>query len=167
MTLPWGDTKILLRGIPCKDVAHQLAQLARSLVVLHSGLFDFDSIVRKIWYIQVYQQLSAIRVRVSPHSSIPFRSQCCQFRDETSLLVKKLFWPVAAHPLFKYFQVTRVCLHIRYRYLMRAERPSTGMPSTSFGPVHPLGVRRMMAGQRGSFVEPRVRASSWYERILA
>src|SRR5207237_1324911 len=37
------------------------------------------------------------------------------------LLVKKLLWFVAPHPLFKYFQVLGICLHIFYRYLVRTK----------------------------------------------
>ena len=30
--------------------------------------------------------------------------------------------------------------------------PSIGMPSTTFGPVQPLGVRRTIIGQRGTLL---------------
>src|SRR2546430_1238913 len=45
--------------------------------------------------------------------------------------------------------------------------PSTGLPSTSFGPVHPLGVRRMIMGHRGRALNPLDRASSWIALILS
>ena len=32
--------------------------------------------------------------------------------------------------------------------------PSIGLPSTTFGPVQPLGVRRTIIGQRGRSAEP-------------
>ena len=58
---------------------------------------------------------------ICPHSSITLRRECGKFGVETSLLVKKLFWFVAAHPLFQYFQVHGIGLHILYRHLVRAK----------------------------------------------
>ena len=43
--------------------------------------------------------------------------------------------------------------------------PSTGLPSTSFGPVQPFGVRRTIAGQRGRSRKPWARVSSWIARM--
>src|SRR5208282_3128475 len=45
--------------------------------------------------------------------------------------------------------------------------PSTGRPSTTLGPVQPLGVLRTIIGQRGRSVTPRSRASDWIRRISA
>jgi len=45
--------------------------------------------------------------------------------------------------------------------------PSTGTPSTSAGPVHPLGVRSTIMGQRGRAVSLSVRARCWTARISA
>ena len=41
------------------------------------------------------------------------------------------------------------------------------MPSTNFGPVQPLGVRRMIIGQRGRVRNPFARASCWIDWISA
>ena len=39
--------------------------------------------------------------------------------------------------------------------------PSLGFPSTIFGPVQPLGVRRTIIGHRGRSVTPPSRAAIW------
>ena len=39
--------------------------------------------------------------------------------------------------------------------------PSTGRPSMTFGPVHPLSDRRTIIGQRGRVASPWMRASCW------
>ena len=39
--------------------------------------------------------------------------------------------------------------------------PSVRLPSTSLGPVHPLGVRRMIIGHRGRVASPVARAFDW------
>ncbi len=39
--------------------------------------------------------------------------------------------------------------------------PSTGLPSTSFGPVQPLGVLNTIIGHRGRSVTPPSRAAFW------
>ena len=43
--------------------------------------------------------------------------------------------------------------------------PSTGCPSTSCGPVQPLGVRSTIMGQRGRSVTPSLRARRWMAAI--
>src|SRR5229473_8147325 len=97
------EAKILLFGVSRKNVPHQLAKLSSVPIVRRGGLFDFNCIFRKVRQVQVYQQLPAIGMWIGPHSTITFWCQGRKFRDETSLLVKKLFWFVAAHPFFKYF----------------------------------------------------------------
>jgi len=48
------------------------------------------------------------------------------------------------------------------------QKSSTFLPSTSFGPVHPFGLRRMIIGQRGAWPEAAPeRASSWIARIMS
>jgi hypothetical protein len=42
---------------------------------------------------------------------------------------------------------------------------SVFLPSTSFGPVHPLGVRRMIIGQSGRLPRPPFLAPAWMPRI--
>ena len=44
--------------------------------------------------------------------------------------------------------------------------PSTGTPSTSFGPVQPFGVRSTITGQRGRSAPPSARAARWIARDL-
>ncbi len=43
--------------------------------------------------------------------------------------------------------------------------PSTGNPSTTLGPVQPLGVRSTMAGQAGRVRSPSTRARRWISWI--
>ena len=43
--------------------------------------------------------------------------------------------------------------------------PSTGSPSTTLGPVHPLGVFSTMAGQAGLDRSPSSLARCWMARI--
>ena len=43
--------------------------------------------------------------------------------------------------------------------------PSMGLPSTSRGPVQPLGVRRIITGQAGRDRKPFLRASAWISFI--
>src|SRR5579884_2453809 len=111
--------EILLPGIARENVAHQLTKHACILIVRGGRLFDVKRIVRKVGQIQIDQQSTTIGMGIGPHSSIPLRRECGKFGDETSLLVKKLFWFVAAHPLFQYFQVLGICLYIFYRDLVR------------------------------------------------
>ena len=113
--------EILLLGIARENVAHQRPKHPCILIVRGGRLFNFERIVRKVGHIQVDQQFSTIRMGIGPHSPITFRRECGQFREEPSLLVKQLFWFVAVHPLFQYFQVRGIGLHIFYRDLMRPE----------------------------------------------
>ena len=45
------------------------------------------------------------------------------------------------------------------------QKPSTLWPSTSLGPVQPLGLRNTIIGQRGRSVLPPSRASRWMRLI--
>src|SRR6266516_5772473 len=90
----------LLRGIAREYVAHHLTQHACILIVRGGGLIYFKRIVRKVGYIKINQHSSTICVGICPHSPITLGRECSKFGDETSVLVKKLFWCVAAHPLF-------------------------------------------------------------------
>ena len=53
----------------------------------------------------------------------------------------------------------RLRCQFRERHLVRAERSFDLHPSTTFGPVQPLGVRSTIIGQCGALVKPFVRAS--------
>ena len=45
--------------------------------------------------------------------------------------------------------------------------PSTGRPSTTFGPVQPLGDFKTIIGQRGRVRSPDARAFRWISRICS
>ena len=66
---------------------------------------------------------------------------------------------VALHPLFEHDQVGRVLGDVRNGTWCDRQDPSAFFPSTSLGPVQPLGVRSTIIGQRGRRV-PIVTAGS-------
>ena len=45
------------------------------------------------------------------------------------------------------------------------QKPSTFLPPTSLGPVHPLGLRSTIIGQWGRALNPSLRADSWISLI--
>src|SRR5690348_3879964 len=108
----------MLFSISGKDVSHQLAKLLRISIILRCRLFHFNRIVAKVGHIQSYQQFATICMWIGSHSTVTLRRECGQFWHETTLLVKQLFWFVAAHPILEYFQVVGICLHFCNGYLM-------------------------------------------------
>ena len=71
-------------------------------------LFHRKSIISKIGYIKINQQLTAIRVGSGSHASITFWSQFGQLRDKCAALVKEFFRLVTAHPRLKLRKLLRL-----------------------------------------------------------
>ena len=83
-----------------------------------------------------------VRGRAAPGTSRP-------------VVVEQLLGPVGAHPLLEHPQVLRVARRGRTSGTWWARLvPSTWTPSTTSGPVQPLGVRRTIAGHRCRTARP-------------
>ena len=81
-------------------------------------------------------------------------------RDQRAIVVEQLLGTIALHPVFQNLQMFRIGAHIRNRDLMRAKRAfNLAIPSTTFGPVQPLGVSITIIGHCGRFENPFSRAS--------
>ena len=112
------NTEILALLVQTEDVTHISAQLDHILCFRFSG-FHLDSVITEIRQTKIFQQQTAVCMRVRAHTRISLRSQLCDFRFQTSVLVKQFFRMVTFHPLFQLLQMFRF-LH-RDRNLMCTE----------------------------------------------
>jgi hypothetical protein len=102
------------------DVPKIPAHLARGLGDRGSGTGHIDRVVAKIGQLQIFQQQSAVGVRVVAHPAVAFRRQLGQFRFESAVGVEQLLRPVALHPLFEQGYVIGLGRHLGQRHLVRA-----------------------------------------------
>ena len=100
-------------------------------------------------------------MRIHAHAAPALGCDVRKFLAECAFFVKELFGFVAAHPVFEQAQMIGFLAQFRKRNLVSAPGSSTGLPSTSFGPVQPLGVRIISIGQAGRSVDPPSRAAFW------
>ena len=116
---------------------------------------------REIRHPQITQQQAAIGVWIGAHASLALPAPAPRSSGaQSAQLVEQLFRPVTAQPLLQLLQMRSGSLRTR-RSAPGAQRnvPSTGSPSTRFGPVQPFGVRSTIIGQRGRSRSPCARAS--------
>ena len=114
-------------------------------------LRHLDRVVAEVGQDEVAQQRAAVRVRVRAHPPLARAARAPRARARARpSLVEELLGPVAPQPVLELAQVLGVVARRRASGTW-CERhvPSTGRPSTSFGPVQPFGVRRTIIGQRG------------------
>src|SRR5699024_10940021 len=129
-----------------------------------AGERDVNGIVLEVGGAQVAQQLAAVGVRVGRQAAVAGRGQLLQLGDQRAVFVKQLFGVVAAQPLFQ----LAMCASwlgmptVRSMGTWCARKvPSICLPSTSFGPVQPFGVRSTIIGQRMTSGRLPLRQADW------
>ena len=70
----------------------------------------------------------------------PCGRQRGQLRSERAAIVEELFRPIALKPLLEKTHVLGISATLAIGTWCARHVPSTGSPSTSFGPVQPFGV---------------------------
>ena len=124
------------------------------------GLGTVDGIVAEIGQSQLFEQ-DAHRWHADwrPCGVRPRGRVAASSDLNVPLGVEEFLRLVALHPLFEELDVLGL-RHASRPWAPGAQRqePSVCLPSISFGPVQPLGVRRMIMGQRGRCVKPLLRA---------
>ena len=120
-----------------------------------------DGVIAEVGQPQVAEQDAAVGVRVGPHPPLALGASACSSGMRPARLVEELLGLVAAHPASRAASGARDARSARTaapdarRYV-----PSTCRPSTTFGPVQPLGVFRTIIGHRGRSIDapfPRIR----------
>src|SRR5258708_29359141 len=91
-------------------------------MVLCCRLVDGNRIVLKVWKIEIFQDLSAIRMGIRAHATISLWSKRGKFGNQMPMLVEQLFWFITAQPLLEDSKMLWIPFHIRDWYLVRAER---------------------------------------------
>ena len=111
-------------------------------------------IVAEIGQAQGFLQQAAIGVRIGAHAPCARGRKRLEFGNQPPAFVEQLFGLLAAHPVFELLQVGRVFLTSASGTWWARQHPSTLWPSTSFGPVQPLGLRSTIIGHRGRVALP-------------
>ena len=81
------------------------------------------------------------------------------------MLIKQFFRLVAFHPAFKLLEVIRMLVIHQERHLVGPEGALDCRPSTTFGPVQPLGDLKTIMGHRGRMASFLFRAFFWICRM--
>ena len=104
---------------------------------------------------------------LAPMRRVARRRQLAQLGQRRAVGVEQLLGPVAAHPVLEQPPGARGRRGAPASGTWcERQVPSTGTPSTSFGPVQPFGVRSTIIGQRGrARAPPSARASRWIAAI--
>ncbi|CAO0833287.1 hypothetical protein SMICM17S_00683 [Streptomyces microflavus] len=114
---------------------------------------------------QVAQEQTAVGVRGRAEPRLALGDTGEHLIGGAAVRVEELLGTVGAQPGLQLPQVLRVVPDPGERDLVERQVPSTGSPSTSFGPVQPLGVRSTIMGERGRSVAPSSRAARWNAAI--
>ena len=88
------DTEVLAVLIELKDIT-DIAAKFNHILSLGLARLNWNAILAEIRETQVFQQQSAICMRVCAKTGIALRSQLSQFRDQASVFIKQLFCVVA------------------------------------------------------------------------
>ena len=119
-------------------------------LVLGARPVDLDGVVAKVGHLQLAQQQAAVGVGVGAHPPLALGRERGQLRAQGAALVEQLLGPVGAQPAPRAAPGARaLCARSASGTWWERNDPSAGSPSTSLGPVQPLGVRSTIIGQRG------------------
>ena len=88
------DTEVLAVLIELKDIT-DIAAKFNHILSLGLARLNWNAILAEIRETQVFQQQSAICMRVCAKTGSALRSQLSQFRDQASVFIKQLFCVVA------------------------------------------------------------------------
>ena len=110
-------------------------------------------------------------MRVGAHPALARRdASSSDSGARPAVVVEELLGPVAPQPLLELRRCSGLVRTSASGTWWARQVPSTGSPSTIFGPVQPFGVRSTIIGQRGRAAcgrPPSGRACCWIARISA
>src|SRR5207248_2268991 len=95
---------------------------ARILGVCLSGLCDGDRIVAEVRRAKIFQEDSAVGMRVRAHAPRTGWGKIGQSRRQRSVAVEQLLGAVTLHPLLEHLEVCRILPWIGEWHLVSAER---------------------------------------------
>ena len=153
------------RRVGADHVAQELAEHPRRLARSVAGRSHLDRVVAEVRQAQVAQQQAAVGVRVGAHPPLAARAPARRAPGAARRLVEQLLGPVGAQPPRGARGARGSSRTSAIGTWCERQVPSTGLPSTSFGPVQPLGVRRMIIGQRGRTAVAGARRACWIAAI--
>ena len=130
------------------------------------GLIDGDRVVAEVRKQERLPQLAAVGVGIGAHAPFAGGRKLPEFGNQRALLIEELLRPIAAHPLLDDPQMLGIGLHVQHRNLVGSPEAfdSVAIDLLSARSI-PLGVRRIIIGQRGRSGLPVRRASCWMDRI--
>ena len=163
-----GPKSRKLSGFRSIDVAQERAEHPRRLAERRRRASARRPRSRGSRAAEVAEQLAAVRVRVGAHPPLAARAQRARARARggRSRRTAPRAGSCAATPRAAAGAPALSRTSASGTWCER-QVPSTGLPSTSFGPVQPFGVRRTIIGQRGRPGVPPLRARSrWISRDL-
>ena len=141
-------------------VAQELAHARAWLRPSPAGLRHVDGVVAEIRQPQIAQQQRR-RWRAGSHPSVgaPSGASVGELRTQRAVLVEQLLGLDSSASTLRAAQVLGLFVQSASGTWCERKEPSIWTPSTTFGPVQPLGVRSTIIGQRGRSVDRRARAS--------
>src|ERR1700690_1582621 len=102
---------------------------------------------------------------IGAHASLAFGREFGQFRFEAARLVEQFLRLVALQPVFQQLEVSGWSASTAIGTWCARNVPSICKPSTTFGPVQPLGDLSTIIGQRGRVASLLLRALLWICRM--
>ncbi len=143
-------------------VTQEPSQDAGRLGGRRAGGGHVHGVVAEVGQDERAEQLSAVGVRAGAHAQVAGGHRAEDLRGRAAVGAEQLLGAVGAHPLLQHRQVGGFSRTADSGTWWERQVLSTGRPSTSLGPVQPLGVRRMIIGWR-----PAAMSSKTASRVSA
>ena len=114
-----------------------------------AGLRHLDGVVAEVRHAQRFAQQAAVGVRIGAHAAGAFGGQRFQLRQQRAVARRTVPRACSCAASLPAWQDAPAFSRRRSGTWCARQKPSTLWPSTSFGPVQPLGERSTIIGQRG------------------